>query len=265
MPKRPMPIVGITANIRTSETNPKIRLQSVGENYSNAVTQVAKAMPVFLPPLGDAMCVDTVLDTLQGLVLTGGASNIEPHHYGQEPAEPADDLRDPGRDALVLPLIRGAVARGLPILGICRGIQELNVAFGGTLHQRLHNLPDRVDHRRRRDLPWEESMAPRHTLTITPGGLLARFADGEEARVNSLHGQGLDVVAPGLQVEGTAEDGTVEAVSYPDAPGFVFAVQWHAEYRTTTHPLYQAIFEAFGAAVHEYASETQTELTEELA
>ena len=252
MSRTSIPVIGITANLRQSEQHPQVNLQAVNEKYGNAVREVAGAMPLFIPPLGDAMCIETLLRTLDGVLLTGGASNIEPHHYGQTPA-PGDDQRDPGRDGLVLPLIRRAIEVGLPVLGICRGIQEINVALGGTLHQRLHEVPGRQDHRRSRDKPFLESLAPRHRLTVTSGGFLAALVGEGDVEVNSLHGQGLDRIADRLSVEAVAEDGTVEAVIVNDAPGFAFGVQWHAEHDVHSYPLYRAIFAAFGDAVSNYA------------
>tara|TARA_A100001037_G_scaffold167923_1_gene150914 strand:- start:397 stop:1194 length:798 start_codon:yes stop_codon:yes gene_type:complete len=247
-----MPVVGVTANARKGEQNANVKLQTVSEKYAAALTDVSQAMPLFIPPIGRAICIDSLLEKIDGVLLTGGAANIEPHHYGQEPA-PGEDQRDPGRDHLVLPLIREALQRGVPLLGICRGIQEMNVALGGTLHQRLHELPGREDHRRRRDIPWPESLGPRHRLTLAPGGKLAALAGCEHAEVNSLHGQGIDELAEGFVVEARAEDGTIEAVSVPDAPGFALGVQWHAEHAATEHPFYHAIFSAFGDAVRAFA------------
>jgi putative glutamine amidotransferase len=267
MNRRYAPIVGITANVRTSDVNPNVRQHSVSESYGQVIADIANAMPMFLPPLGESMCIDTLLNTLDGLVLTGGAANIEPHHYGQTPA-PGEDPRDPGRDRLVLPLIRRAVALGLPVLGVCRGIQEINVALGGTLHQRLHNVEGRGDHRRNREIAWDDSMAPRHCLRLTPGGVLAKIAGGQSAEVNSLHGQGLDRVADDLRVEALCEDGTIEAVSLKREDQFLLGVQWHPEYRTTDHAFYTAIFAAFGQAVGRYAEdrlETHTLAEEAIA
>jgi putative glutamine amidotransferase len=247
-----MPIVGVTANARKSEHNANVKLQTVSEKYAHALTDVCSAMPLFIPPLGDAICIDSLLNAVDGILLTGGAANVEPHHYGHEPA-PGEDQRDPGRDYLVLPLIREALDRGVPLLGICRGLQEMNVALGGTLHQRLHEVPGRQDHRRRRDLPFSESMGPRHRLRLSPGGKLAALAGCEHADVNSLHGQGIDALAERLVVEARAEDGTIEGVSVADAPGFALGVQWHPEHAATDHPFYCAIFSAFGEAVREHA------------
>lgn len=244
------PLVGISCNIRKDQNHPA---HSVGHRFVTATIDVVEAVPVLLPAAGPGMCVETLLAHLDGLILTGGVSNIEPHHYGA-PARFDDTVRDPGRDHLVLPLIRGAVARGLPVFGICRGIQEMNVAFGGTLHQYLHEVPGRLDHRRRRELPMAEALNYRHRLKLTPGGLLARLTGAETIRVNSLHGQGIDRLAERLQIEGVSEDdGTIEAVSVKDAPGFVLGVQWHAEWRIEAFPLHRMLFRAFGRAVKAYA------------
>jgi putative glutamine amidotransferase len=219
---------------------------------TNTSSQRSK-VPVLLPALGDRVAPEDLLAHLDGVLLTGGASNVEPHHYDGPP--PRDDkLRDPLRDGLTLGLIHAAIARGMPVFGICRGIQEINVALGGSLHPHLHEVPGREDHRRNRELPFEESMATRHTLKLTPGGALAQIAAAEEVRVNSLHAQGIDRLAEALRIEALAEDGTIEAVSMPTAPGFLLGVQWHAEWQPDAHPLHQALFEAFGAAVRDYAA-----------
>jgi len=244
------PLVGITCNIRKDQYHAG---HSAGHRFVAATIEVVEAVPVLLPAGGPGICVQTLLEHLDGLILTGGASNIEPHHYGAAPRFD-DTLRDPGRDQLVLPLIRGAVARGMPVFGICRGIQEINVAFGGTLHQYLHEVPGRHDHRRWRELPMAEALNYRHSLRLTPGGVLARLTGAETLRVNSLHGQGIDRLAERLQIEGvSAEDGTIEAISVKDAPGFALGVQWHAEWRIEAFPLHRTLFRAFARAVKAYA------------
>lgn len=246
----PAPLVGISCNIRKDQNHVG---HGAGHRFVAATIEVVEAVPVLLPAAGPGMCVETLLERLDGLILTGGASNIEPHHYGALPRFD-DTLRDPGRDHLVLPLIRGAVERGMPLFGICRGIQEMNVALGGTLHQYLHEVPGRLDHRRQRQLPMAEALNYRHTLRLTPGGMLARLTGWETVRVNSLHGQGIDRLAERLQIEGVSEDdGTIEAVSLKDAPGFALGVQWHAEWRIEAFPLHRTLFRAFGRAVRAYA------------
>ena len=174
-----------------------------------------------------------LLDRLDGLLLTGSPSNVHPSQYGGEPSHP-ETLHDPERDATTLPLIREAVRRDLPILAICRGIQELNVALGGTLHQRVHELPGRLNHRSRKDSP-DGPYGPAHSVALTPGGLLASLAGTNEMMVNSLHSQGIDRPGPMLRVEAVAPDGQIEAVSLPEAR-FVVGVQWHPEYKALENP-----------------------------
>ena len=192
-----MPIVGISCNLKVDG---RFRHHTTGEGNAVAILDSAGALPLLIPALGLRLEPDAVLDAVDGIMLTGGVSNIEPHHYGQEPA-PGEDVRDPGRDILSFALVLGAISRGVPLLGVCRGIQEMNVALGGTLHQRLHEVPGRRDHRRNREIPFEESIAPRDRLRLTPGGRLATWLGAEEAVVNSLHGQGIDRLAPALAVE----------------------------------------------------------------
>ena len=256
-----MPIVGVSCNLKVDG---RFRHHTTGEGNAVAVLDAARALPLLIPALGGRLDPDTVLDAVDGIMLTGGVSNIEPHHYGQEPA-PGEDVRDPGRDVLCFALVRGAVRRGVPLLGVCRGIQEMNVALGGTLHQRLHEVPGRRDHRRNREIAFEDSIAPRDRLRLTPGGRLATWLGAEEAVVNSLHGQGIDRLAPTLAVEALAEDGTIEAVSVQDAPAFAVGVQWHVEIEALEHPLNRAILEAFGDAVHRRAMRRRGVVLDEAA
>ena len=256
-----MPIVGVSCNLKVDG---RFRHHTTGEGNMVAIVDAARALPLLIPALGDRLDPDAVLDAVDGIMLTGGVSNIEPHHYGQEPA-PGEDVRDPGRDVLCFALVRGAVRRGIPLLGVCRGIQEMNVAFGGTLHQRLHEVPGRRDHRRNREIEFEESIAPRDRLRLAPGGLLSTWLGAEEAVVNSLHGQGIDRLAPELAVEALADDGTIEAVSVKDAPAFAVGVQWHVEIKALEHPLNRAILEAFGDAVHQYAMRRRGAVLDEAA
>ena len=243
------PVVGISCNLKVDG---RFRHHATGEGNAVAVLDAVRALPLLIPALGGRLDPDAVLDAVDGIMLTGGVSNIEPHHYGQAPA-PGEDVRDPGRDLLSFALVRAAVRRGTPLLGVCRGIQEMNVAFGGTLHQRLHEVPGRHDHRRNREVPFEESIAPRERLRLTPGGRLSAWLGEDEAVVNSLHGQGIDRLAPGLAVEALADDGTIEAISVRDAPAFAVGVQWHVEITATEHPLNRAILRAFGEAVRRRA------------
>jgi putative glutamine amidotransferase len=239
------PLIGVTACLKL---NGETRAHTVVEKYVEAVVQGTAGIPVLIPAIGDALDIDGLLDRLDGILVTGSPSNVAPEIYGGPPAREGN-LADPERDATTLPLIRRAVARGVPLLAICRGIQELNVAMGGTLHQHVHELPGHIDHRSDKTKPMPERYCPVHPILIRPGGRLAGLLDGEaEAMVNSLHGQGLDRLAPGLAIEATAPDGTIEAVSVPNSPGFALGVQWHPEWRVLENPISRRLFQAFAAA-----------------
>jgi putative glutamine amidotransferase len=242
MPLRDMPLVGIPTCLR--KVNERI-FYGVNDRYPNAVIDAARCLPLLIPAVGSRVDVCKVLDRLDGLLLTGSPSNVHPSHYGSEPSDP-EILHDRERDATTLLLIRGAIRRDLPILAICRGIQELNVALGGTLHQRVHELPGRLNHRSRKDLP-DGPYGPAHSVMLTAGGLLVSLAGTSEVMVNSLHSQGIDRPAPGLYVEAVAPDGQIEAVSLREAR-FVVGVQWHPEYKATDNPFSSALFSAFAEA-----------------
>jgi putative glutamine amidotransferase len=211
--------------------------------YAEALIGGSGAVPVMIPPMGDIQL--TLLDRIDGLLIPGSPSNVHPSQYGNDESL-TPDKHDPARDATTLPLIRAAVARGLPILAICRGIQELNVALGGTLHQNVHERPGRRDHRGNGEGSLEKAYGPKHTISLT--GALARIVGAREIMVNSLHGQAIERPGVGLVVEALAEDGTIEAVTAPNAPGFVLGLQWHPEWRYAEHPASVAIFRAFGEA-----------------
>jgi putative glutamine amidotransferase len=201
------------------------------------------ALPISIPPVGEAQI--GLLDRIDGLLIPGSPSNVHPSHYGiGESLTP--DKHDPARDSTTLPLIRAAVARGLPVLAICRGIQELNVALGGSLLQNIHDIEGRHDHRGNGNGSIEVAYGPKHLVTLS--GALARIVGASRIMVNSLHGQAVNQPAPGLVINAIAEDGTVEAVSAPNAPGFVLGVQWHPEWRYAENPASMAIFRAFGDA-----------------
>ncbi len=222
--------------------------------YGAAVMGGAGAVPILLPPVGEGMIA--LLDRLDGIVLSGSPSNVEPRNYGVDD-DLTPDLHDPHRDATTLPLIRAAVAKGLPLLAICRGIQELNVALGGTLHQQVQTLPGRSDHRALADSePRTETLDFNHLFrlkhAVALSGSLARIVGAGRIMVNSLHQQAIDRPADGLEVEALAEDGTIEAVRMPSAPGFVLGVQWHPEWHYRDDAPSLAIFRAFGDACRAY-------------
>ncbi len=251
--KHPLPVVGIPADVRQIGIHP---FHAVGEKYINAVAHGSGAMPIMFPafgagrdldPLFDHIDLDALIDRLDGLFLPGSPSNVEPQHYDGAPFD-AETMRDPQRDVTTLPLITAAIEAGLPLFAVCRGIQELNVALGGTLHQRVQEVPGMLDHREDSALPRDAQYAPAHAVILDPGGLIARIVGATEIEVNSLHAQGIDRPAARLAVEGRAPDGLVEAVRVKDAPAFALGVQWHPEWRVRDNPQSLALFRAFGDA-----------------
>jgi putative glutamine amidotransferase len=221
--------------------------QRAADSYIAAVRDGAGALPLLIPALEPPLPAQALVAALDGFVFTGAASNVDPARYGgHDPRHP--DLLDPARDATSLDLIRAAIAAGKPVLCICRGFQELNVALGGTLHQHVHELPGRLDHREDEAASLEVQYGPAHPITIVPGGLLRRIAGVAQAQVNSLHHQGIERLALSLRIEATAPDGQIEAVSMPEAGGMVLGVQWHPEWRWVEDSLSRVIFAAFGAA-----------------
>ena len=219
----------------------------VGDKYMRAVAEAAGGLPVAVPALGAALDRDTVLDRFDGLLFTGSPSNVEPAIYGGPPSAEGT-LRDRDRDATTVPLIRAALDAGVPILCICRGLQELNVALGGTLHQALHRVPGRIDHREDKSRPRDVRYGPAHGVTLAEGGLLASLWPERCVAVNSLHGQGIDCLAPPLAIEAVAPDSQIEAVRVARARSFALGIQWHPEWKVGENPFSTAIFGAFGAA-----------------
>lgn len=245
------PVIGVIGNTRLLDN--RFTAQIVGENNLRSVAEVAGALPLMFAGIPAVTDLGDLLATVDGVLLTGGRANVHPTRFQREP-HPAHEPYDEARDAVALPLIEACVARGVPVFGICRGFQEMNVAFGGTLHPEIRDLPGRLNHRMPRlengeihpDL--EVVFADRHDVRLVPGGTFARLLGRETIRVNSLHGQG--ILEPGARVviEGIAEDDTIEAIRIADAPGFALGVQWHAEHDPATNPINRALFEAFGAA-----------------
>jgi len=228
---------------------------AASDTYVRATDHVVGAVPVLIPANGDKAEIETLLRRLDGIILTGSRSNVHPSLYGGPPhAEgTSEDLM---RDNVTLPLIRAAVAQRVPVLAICRGFQELNAALGGTLHQRLQDLPGRLDH----STPMQPSPKIRqgkaHRVRLTPGSWLHRLAGAGEIAVNSLHNQGIDRLAPRLVADAIAADGTIEAVHVADAAGFAVGVQWHPEYDFETDPVSRGIFELFGEALRDRIDRT---------
>lgn len=247
----PPPLIGVTSCLKPRD---ELHFHSVGEKYVDAVVAGAKGIPVLIPAIGERLDPDRLLDRIDALLVTGSPSNVEPAHYGGPPAREGN-LADPARDATTLPLIRRAIARGVPFLGICRGLQELNVALGGTLHQHVHEVTGRFDHRSDKTKPLRERYGLAHSVTLTSGGKLQAVLGGDaRIEVNSLHGQGIERLASGLEIEAVADDGTIEAVSVRDAPGWALAVQWHPEWHVLDNPVSRRLFAAFGAAARRQAA-----------
>ena len=242
------PLIGIPADRRMLGAQ---AYHVAGEKYLSAALDAAGAIPVIIPAIGRELRMDGLLESLHGLLFTGSPSNVEPHHYRGEPSS-AGTLHDPQRDQTTLPLIPRAVAAGVPVLGICRGFQEMNVAFGGTLWQKLQEQPGFLDHREAPDQSLETQYAPVHEITLAPGGVLQRLAGGAASvRVNSLHSQGVRELGQGLCVEARASDGVIEAFRVTAARQFALAVQWHPEWRVMDNEFSKALFADFGAACRE--------------
>ena len=239
------PIIGIPADRRQIDLHV---FHAVGEKYIHAIERGADALPLLIPVLPQPLDCEELLASLDGILFTGSPSNVEPRHYGGDPSAPGT-LHDPDRDATTLPLIPRAIAAGVPVLGLCRGFQEMNVAFGGTLWQTVQDVPGYQDHRENLQDPLDRQYAPAHDVLFESGGQLSTLAGGvNRLRVNSLHSQGVRDLAPDLQVEARALDGLIEAFSVRGAPTFALAVQWHPEWQFMADDFSCALFTAFGAA-----------------
>ena len=245
-----LPLIGIPADRRLYG---KHHFHMVGEKYIEAIAIGANAQPVLIPALGSELDWSSSLDVFDGFLFTGSESNVEPHHYGGPASEPGT-LHDPNRDATTLPLMPQAIAAGIPVLAICRGFQEMNVAFGGTLHQKLHEIDENLDHREDEEMPLEVQYAPAHEVLLEPGGFLRKIAGQVRLRVNSLHSQGIQTLGNGLEVEARAPDGVIEAFRVARSPHFAVGLQWHPEWQFAQNPFSSALFAAFGEATRHRAS-----------
>lgn len=250
MPPR-RPVIGIPADRRTLGGHP---FHQVGEKYITPLLRIAGALPLVIPSLGDELGLQALVDELDGLLFPGSPSNIEPRHYGGEPSREGT-LHDRERDATTLSLIPRAIAAGVPVLGICRGFQEMNVASGGTLWQHVHEQPGLRVHHEDQTQPLDLQYGPAHEVTLVPGGLLAQIAGEARVTVNSLHHQGVQRLGPGLIAEAHADDGLVEAFRVAGARRFALAVQWHPEWKADQNVFSTALFRAFGDAARERASD----------
>lgn len=228
----------------------------VGEKYLDALIKGSDAVPLITPVMPEDVDIGALLLQFDGIFLTGSYSNVEPHHYNGSPSE-AGTLHDPHRDAVTLPLAKKALETGVPLLAVCRGFQELNVALGGTLHQKVHEVAGYHNHLENKDDPLDTQYGPSHPVNLADGGLLRELAGSDTVMVNSLHAQGVAKLAPGVSVEAVADDGLIEAFQVDTGPGFALAVQWHPEWRVMENDFSRAIFKAFGDACRVRASRRQ--------
>ena len=246
-----LPVVGIVCDRKKVGDH---AFHMVGEKYIEAVRDGSDAIPLLVPVLSPPLEPEQVLPLVDGLLFTGSSSNVSPKWYSGASAR-RSTLLDEARDSTAIPLIRAAEGAAMPILCICRGFQELNVAFGGTLHQHLHEIAGFADHRAgERKAALDEQYGPAHEVRVTPGGMFSQLLQHDSLGtttflVNSLHGQGIDRLASRLRVEATAPDGAVEAVTLEASKAFLLGVQWHPEWRFGDNPVSRAIFRAFGAAL----------------
>jgi putative glutamine amidotransferase len=245
------PTVGIIGN--SNLLNESYPVHACGTTNTEAVAHAAGCLPLIIPSDPRFVTVEELLDLCDGFLLTGGRPNVHPSEYGEEET-PAHGAFDRCRDAITLPLIRACVERGQPFLGICRGFQEVNVAMGGTLHPEIRDLPGRMNHRMPPDGTLEEKFALRHAVRFVEGGPFHRLMGAAEVMTNTLHGQGIARPGPRIVIDGEAPDGTPEAIYVRDAPGFTLSVQWHPEWNACSDPVSRPLFNAFGAAVRDFAA-----------
>lgn len=242
------PLIGVVSDRRMQGDHP---FHMVGEKYLRALVDGADAYPVALPSLAEGFDVVDIIDRLDGVFLTGSPSNMDPRHYLGDPSQPGT-WHDPERDVTALALIPAVIRSGMPLFAVCRGFQEMNVAFGGSLHQLVHEVPGYHVHKENPDDPLETQYAASHTVDFVEGGLLQEISGMKGAAVNSLHSQAIDRLGEELLVEAVADDGLVEGFTVKGAPGFTLGVQWHPEWQVTENPVSTAIFQAFGDACRRY-------------
>jgi len=246
------PVVGVIGNTHVVEN--RFPAQICGERNLRAIAEVAGAMPLVFAGTPEITEIGTLLDIVDGIVLTGARANVHPTRFGKDP-DKAHEPYDERRDAMALTLIEACVTKGIPVFGICRGFQEMNVAFGGTLHPEIREIPGRMNHRMPRlangDIHPDPQVvfADRHDVHLVPDGVFAKLLGCDTIRVNSLHGQGILKPGERVVIEGVAEDGTIEAIRIEGAPTFALGVQWHAEYDPQSNQINRMLFEAFGQAV----------------
>ncbi len=247
------PIIAVPADRRVLNPHPS---HLAGEKYVKALLDGSDALPMIVPSLPDDIGLDEILDQVDGVLLTGSYSNLEPRHYGDDDDDHVGE-RDPHRDAMTLPLALRALERGIPLLAVCRGHQELNVALGGTLHRNVADVPGYHNHLENKSDPLDVQYGPSHPVELIEGGLLYSLAGENSVMVNSLHGQAVAKLANDVAVEAVADDGLIEAFRVDTAPGFNLSVQWHPEWKVTENEFSMAIFKAFGDACRARVTERQ--------
>lgn len=247
-----LPLIGVVADVKLIEGQP---FHAVGEKYLRAIAEAANCLPVIIPALSDVLDMNGVLEHLNGMFFTGSLSNVHPRYYDTEPSAEHEPF-DLARDDLSLALIRATLAQEIPLLAVCRGHQELNVALGGTLHPAVHELPDRLDHRAPVSDDKDIQYGLRHEVEFVAGGEFAKLAGATTIKVNSLHRQAIDRLADALIVEGTGPDGTIEALRVRHARSFALSVQWHPEYQATQNTFSARLFAAFGEAARAHRQQT---------
>lgn len=245
------PVVGIIGNGHW--INDQYLVHGAGAMNVKAVADVVDALPLIVPTCPAAVDIAELMSVCDGFLFTGGRPNVHPEHYGEEPT-PAHGDFDLDRDKVALSLIRACVASGQPILGVCRGFQEVNVAMGGTLYPEIRDLPGRDNHRMPPDGTIEEKFELRHMVRFSEAGPFHRLMGAREVMTNTLHGQGIKVAGPRIVIDGYAPDGTPEAIYVADAPGFTLSVQWHPEWNAADDPVSRPLFNAFGAACRDWNS-----------
>lgn len=248
------PVIGIIGNAYL--LNDEYPTHASGTMNSDAVSEICDAIPLIIPTDPTYGTIAELMQICDGFIFTGGRPNVHPEEYGEQPTE-AHGTFDRDRDRLALPLIRECVAAGLPILSICRGFQELNVAMGGTLYPEIRDLPGRDNHRMPPDGTLEEKFALRHVVTLTSGGPFHSVFGATEVLTNTLHGQGIKQPGDRIVIDGTAPDGTPEAIYVDGAPGFTLGVQWHPEYEAAKDPVSAPLFKAFGEAAFAWKNGNQ--------
>ncbi len=248
MTGRKRPLVGVIADRRMLGDH---AFHMAGEKYLEALIRGSGVYPVILPALIEDIDVEEILEGFDGLFLSGSPSNVEPHHYMGDPSKPGT-WHDPERDLQALALIPAAIRSAMPLFAVCRGFQELNVSFGGSLHQLVHEVPGFGVHKENPDDSLEDMYGPAHGMSFTLGGYLEKITGVTSTRVNSLHSQAIDRIAEEFVIEAVADDGLVEAFTVRDAPGFTLGIQWHPEWKIMDNPVSLSIFQAFGNACRQH-------------